>query len=167
MFTASSYVFSLLLVATGLAKFRRPEYTSGALSALGLPSGQFIVRALGLTEIAVGLGVLAGLGPIPVLAQTLLYLSFLAWIGYAFAREAPLETCGCLGREDTPPYWGHLAVNVLGVVVSLGALLTLSGAPPFSTGELIATFVIAAVGAALGWWLIGAAAVVTGRLTRI
>lgn len=58
------------------------------------------------------------------------YLGFALVTALALARDLPIDSCGCLGRLDTPPSWRHLlvlgavAVGALGsVVVSRPALL--------------------------------------------
>ncbi len=165
MFVASSYVFALLLVATGLAKMRRPEFTYQALLKVGVSLGQTGVRLFGLFEVVVGFGVLAGSGIVPIVSQTLLYGLFLAWVAFALVLGVPLETCGCLGREDTPPYWGHVLVNAIGFASSFGASLTFNPSTSLSGLGAATTWFVAAVGALLAWWIIGEASQVTLRLS--
>jgi len=33
-------------------------------------------------------------------------------------RHVPLKSCGCFGKEDTPPTTGHLVLNVAAAVVA-------------------------------------------------
>ena len=109
-----------LLGLAGAVKLIDPEPTSGALSVAGLPSGIAIARLLGLTELAaavIGLGI----GGIWSLPAGLLSLGFVGFTIMALRTESPIQSCGCFGREDTPPTWLHVSYNAAAV----GALLYL------------------------------------------
>ncbi len=36
----------------------------------------------------------------------------------ALLRDAPIASCGCFGKEDTPPSWVHVGVNLVAVVAA-------------------------------------------------
>ena len=165
VFAPAASIFSLLLVATGAAKLAHPTYTVRALRAMGFPAGSTLVRGLAIVEILVGLAAITTGASMAFAVQGLLYLAFLVWVWRAIRSGAPIESCGCLGRPDTPPYWGHLMVDGLGAIVSFAALI----APvPWSAdpAEVLARIAIAVVGAWLAWHLIGTVAKVEGLLTR-
>jgi hypothetical protein len=117
MYATSAAVFSALLILTGLAKVRNPHDVARALGSLGLPSLPWSGLALGLAEI--GVGVSAFFLPVGLLAQGILYLAFGIWVFVALRRDVPLASCGCMGKDDTPPTVGHLLMNALAAVLSL------------------------------------------------
>jgi uncharacterized membrane protein YphA (DoxX/SURF4 family) len=117
---------ALLLCATGLAKIRRPEPTRDALHALRLPSGRLPAFALGGSEIVVGVAAVAWRVPLTAAALAALYAAF-AVVVVAALRSGGLVSCGCAGRDDTPPTVVHLVVDV--AFVGVGVAAAISGAP--------------------------------------
>jgi hypothetical protein len=99
----------------------------GALRALGMPLATDWVRAIAGAEVIVGM--LAWSVSSRVLSA-LVAVSFAAFFGVtvlALVRRLPIDSCGCLGKLETPPSWRHLVV--LGVAF-LGALgVTIDPAP--------------------------------------
>lgn len=165
MFDVAAAIFAVLLVATGLVKVRRPEPTSRAVADLGLPYRPALGRFLGVVEVVTGTTALVVGGPLAWGAQALLYLAFTAWVGAALRSGSPIASCGCLGTPDTPPYWGHLAVDLVAVVASTGAAIAGTGSPfAGGVGEALATSLLAGVGAFLAWAVIGEAARVAGMV---
>jgi len=156
-------VFSCLLILTGLAKLRRPGDTSRAIAALGLPNHRATGFMIGVAEIGVGVTALMTGGTVSLLAQGALYALFALWIVIALARDLPIASCGCLGTDDTPPYWGHLILDIAAAGLSLTAAFTLS-TPVFagSTLEVVATALLIGIGAFLSWLVIGPAARLRG-----
>ena len=122
MFATSAAIFSVLLIITGVAKLASPHDVERALVSLGLPRIPYAGGIIGVVEILVG--VVALFSAPALLAQGLLYVAFAVWIVVALRREVPLASCGCLGRDDTPPTWGHLVMNLLAAGMSLGAAAT-------------------------------------------
>jgi hypothetical protein len=163
MFGTSAAVFSVLLVLTGLAKLRRPTHTSRALAALGLPDHRLVGLMIGVVEIGVGVGALLTVNRLWLLVQAALYAAFTVWIGIALARDLPIASCGCLGTDDTPPYWGHLLLDLTAVLVSVGAAFTLAAPLLGETDlEIAASLVLIGVGGYLAWLTIGEAARLRG-----
>jgi hypothetical protein len=110
----------VLLVVSGVAKFRNPVPTSRAARAIGLPSHRRAVRALGVVEIGAGaVALVAGRGAALIVAA--LYL-FLAGIALALRLRAPATPCGCLGAASTPASWMHVVLNVVGALCALTAV---------------------------------------------
>lgn len=145
MLAPTAAVFSLLLIVTGLAKVSRPRDVEKALTSLGLPRIRGVGVLIGVVEVVVGLTAL--FFPIMLVAQGLLYAGFAAWVAVALRSGAPLTSCGCLGRDDTPPTVAHITLNVVGALVSsvaaVGAPLDLAfGIGGLATGGavLVAVF---------------------------
>jgi uncharacterized membrane protein YphA (DoxX/SURF4 family) len=166
VFAPAAAVFSGLLVVTGLAKLRRPDDTSRAIARLGLPNHPSVGLALGAVETLLGLAVLLTLAPQLLYAQAALYTVFVVWIAWAMRAMEPIASCGCLGTPDTPPYAGHLVVDVAGVVFSMAAALNrppLSG--PLTTAAMVG-FGFVPVGVYLAWLIIGDGARLYGARAR-
>ncbi|MCJ7436152.1 MAG: hypothetical protein MUP97_00085 [Acidimicrobiia bacterium] len=109
-------IAATLLLVGGLAKAWRPTDTAHALRGLGVPVPPFAVRLGGLVEAAVGLSALVRGDRVSAILVALSYLAFSGFVIVALARHAPIASCGCFGRLDTPPSTVH-------VVLDLGALL--------------------------------------------
>jgi hypothetical protein len=107
-------------VVGGALKLVDPSGTVGAMRALGLPSGTDRVRVLAGIEVI--LGMLAWSVSSRVLAAlvALSYAAFLAVTVVALVRKLPIDSCGCLGKLETPPSWRHLVVLGLGFLGALG-----------------------------------------------
>ena len=149
-------IFACLLVTTGFAKLRRPGDTSRALAALGFPNRRWLGTLLGAIEITIGASVLLLASPIALLGQALIYTSFSAWIGFALVRKVPIASCGCLGTPDTPPYWGHLVLDISAAVASMAAALTITGPLLQGTGaENAVAALLIGIGTYLAWLVIG------------
>ena len=114
---------ALLALAGGL-KVVRPDSTAGALRAMRLPSSLGLVRVLGVVEIAVGVTAATTLAPVALVVLAALYLTFAAFVSAALGANTPLQSCGCLGRADTPPSLVHVGVNLAAAVVALLAAFT-------------------------------------------
>ncbi|HEY5889773.1 MAG TPA: MauE/DoxX family redox-associated membrane protein [Acidimicrobiia bacterium] len=166
MLGTTAAIFSALLVATGMAKVVKPFDTARAIRAMGLQVNDNAARLLGLAEISIGVSVLVTRSAPAYIAQGVMYLSFLVWIVAALRRSVPVASCGCLGTPDTPPYWGHIVVNVVAVASSIGAGLEVARGQgnPGSTGFL--GLIVALVGGALAWMVIGEGARLAGVRSR-
>lgn len=125
MLSTSAAIFSLLLVLTGVAKVSRPHDVEKALTGLGFPRVPHAGSILGTVEVVVGIGAL--FAPGLLLVQGLIYLAFAIWVTLALRADVPIASCGCLGRNDTPPSLAHIVLNVIASVVSVGAGLESSG----------------------------------------
>ena len=152
---AVSAVALVLLAASGLTKLLDPNPTRGAMEAARLPSSLWIARGLGLVEVfaaVVGLGLGGPMLFIPVL----LYLGFFVFTLVAVQQRLPIQSCGCFGREDTPPTVLHVAYNATSALalayIAIMALPSVPwGAPPLEIGLYIA---FAVVGAYLAYLLL-------------
>lgn len=118
--TGPFYGCCLLLAGAGVEKGWRPEDTARGLRMAGLKVPPSAVRAGGAAEaliataaILTGDRLLAGLVAVS-------YAAFAGFVVWAMRRRAPLSSCGCFGRADTPPTITHVAVNVACCAVAAG-----------------------------------------------
>ncbi len=142
---------AFLLLATGLAKLRRPAPTADVLVALRWRFRVPAALALGAGEVVVGALVVGLGGPVGPALECLLYAAFGAYVLRGL-RSAAGASCGCSGHDDTPVTALHLTVNALFAAATLAAAL----ARPepllrLPAGSLVAGAVLAAVLAAVGW----------------
>jgi hypothetical protein len=94
--------------------------TAGALRALGLPSSKILVRAGAAAELLLGLlAVIAGWVAIWWLVAAS-YVALAAFVVAALRAGTMVGSCGCFGREDTPPHLLHVVVDV-GLAASAAA----------------------------------------------
>ena len=110
--TGPALTAALLLAFAGAAKAVDPVMTVGALRALGLPSSRTWVRIGAAAELLVGL-LAAAVGWAWVwwlVAAS--YLAFAAFVVAALRAGTMVGSCGCFGREDTPPHPIHVVVDV-------------------------------------------------------
>jgi uncharacterized membrane protein YphA (DoxX/SURF4 family) len=113
-----------LLGASGIAKLIDPDPTTGAMGTAGLPSSNLLSRLLGLAETIVAVAALAVGGPLIIASAALFYLAFAIFTFAALANRIPLQSCGCFGREDTPPTTIHVVYNFVSVVGLVALLVT-------------------------------------------
>ena len=152
---AFSTIALALLAASGVSKVIDPEPTRGAMKAAGLPSNALAVRLLGLLEVLAAAAALT-LGGWWAAPSALLYLGF-AWFTFSAVRQRiPVQSCGCFGREDTPPTVIHVAYNSLATVAL--AVLVATGAEPVpwsgSIGDLAMFLGFGLVGGYLSYLLL-------------
>jgi Methylamine utilisation protein MauE len=110
-----------LLAASGVAKLADPAPTTGAMRSAGLPASDIVTRSLGIIEVALSVVSLVVGGP-AVIGAAVLYAGFTIFTFAAVRNRIPVQSCGCFGREDTPPTWAHVAYNA----VSTAALVWLA-----------------------------------------
>lgn len=117
-----------LLGASGVAKMIDPDPTTGAMAVARLPSSNTISRMLGAVEIVVAVAALAVAGWVALVAAAGLYLAFAVFTFAAMLNRIPLQSCGCFGREDTPPTAIHVSYNI-GAALGLASLPIMGLAP--------------------------------------
>jgi Methylamine utilisation protein MauE len=104
-------IAAALLVAGGLLKAARPDDTATALRLSGLPVGSLVVRVGGVAEAGIGTVALVAGDRISAVLVAASYLAFASFIAVALVRDTPLATCGCFGREDSPPSRLHVVLT--------------------------------------------------------
>ena len=163
MFATSAAVFSLLLILTGVAKIRSPGEVRRALTALGFPSIPLVGGVVGVVEVVVGSTTLFW-GP-SLVAQGLLFVVLGIWVLVALRREVPIASCGCLGKDDTPPTVAHIVLNAIAASVSLVA----AGGPAMRINpglEGVAQLTLLAVGVFVSYIVLTDGARLSGARSR-
>ncbi len=144
-----------LLAASGIAKLVDPDPTVGAMRAARLPSSRLIAHWLGGFEILAALVGLAW-GGIWLVGALGLYIGFALFTLLAVQRKIPVQSCGCFGKEDTPPTWAHVVFNGLSAA-AIGYLMVVNRAPvPWSepVGRILLYSVFGLIGAYLAYLLL-------------
>jgi hypothetical protein len=114
-------VAAALLALAGAQKLLDPSMTVGALRALGLPSAPPLVRLGAAVELGLAVNaVVVGAGAVWLLIAAS-YLLFAGFVLLALRRGAPVGTCGCFGRADTPPHPLHVGLDVVLAAVAVSA----------------------------------------------
>ena len=158
-------IFSALLILTGIAKLRRPNDTARALRSMNIPVPRLTTSLVASGEVVVGACALVLGSSLLFAVQAGLYTAFLIWVAAALVKDVPIASCGCLGREDTPPYWGHVILNGIAVVASAAAAIS-GQMPVASFTEVAALLLIVGVGTTLGWTILDEGARISGLVTR-
>jgi hypothetical protein len=109
---APALVSALLLALAGAQKLLDPTMTVGALRALRLPSSPLLVRAGSAAELALGASALAVGGAALWWLVAASYLAFAAFVVAALRQGTMLGSCGCFGREETPPHATHVVLDL-------------------------------------------------------
>ena len=112
----------MLLVVGGALKVVDPSGSVGALRAMGIPVDDARVRVLAGAEIVVGALALAVTSRAVAVCVALSYVGFAIFTVVALVRELPIDSCGCLGRLETPPGGRHLVVIGVALAGALGEL---------------------------------------------
>ena len=159
MLATAAAIFSILLIVTGAAKIVRPHDVTKALVDLGLPRLPAAGVMVGVIEVAIGVGALL-FTPV-LIAQGFLYSAFAVWVLVALRADVPIASCGCLGRDDTPPTIAHIVLNVLGAFLSFAAVSG-SGLVIESVLQGVAQVVVIGVGVFLSYLVLNQAARLAG-----
>ena len=127
--TGPALTAALLLAFAGARKAVDPAMTAGALRALGLPSSWTLVRAGAGAELVLGLvAMIAGWAAIWWLVAAS-YLAFAAFVVAALRAGTMIGSCGCFGREDTPPHPLHVVIDVALAATAAAAAVRGVGSP--------------------------------------
>jgi hypothetical protein len=113
-------IAATLLALGGASKAWQPSDTARALGMVGLPGSLAAVRVGGALELVIGVGALVYGGLAVAVLVAASYAGFAAFVGLALHRGAPISTCGCFGKADTPPSRVHVVVNVVAALVAAG-----------------------------------------------
>jgi hypothetical protein len=117
---AGPFVIAATLLALGGAlKALRPIDTANALRGVGVPSGPGIVRLGGVGEAALGIWAITTGDRWSAILVGLSYLAFTGFVVVALVRAAPIASCGCFGKADTPPSLVHIGVNLVACLAAV------------------------------------------------
>jgi hypothetical protein len=106
---------------------------------------------LGIAEMTMaGFGLMLGGAALGLAA--LAHLAFLAFTVSSMMRATSLQSCGCFGREDTPPSLIHVIYNGLASAVLAGAAL--GDAPIIPVGTPLETSLYVGFAALAGFAVI-------------
>lgn len=146
-------VVAVVLAVGGVFKLRDPAPTVAMLDSIGLPAPPVAVRAIGVVEVAVGVGATLLGGPILTGAVALLYAVFAAVTARLVRLGDRAAGCGCFGRLSSAAGPTHVVANALAATVALAGAAT--GTPGYLAlrPDLVAAGVPQAALIALGAWL--------------
>lgn len=116
------FAISLIIVLSGALKLIAPQAAETALTSLGLPGGVWLVRLIGVGEMALGAAAVAEAGAVLAVGVAVAYLSFAVVAETLRRRDDDGGSCGCFGSADTPPSVVHAGVNVASAVVAILAV---------------------------------------------
>jgi hypothetical protein len=115
-------IAAALLLLGGILKAARPGDTANALRGVGLPASALLVRLGGVAEVAVGVFAITTGGTLAAALVAASYLAFAAFVARAMRADAPIATCGCFGKEDTPPSAVHLGIDLAAVAAAIAVI---------------------------------------------
>ena len=112
MWSGPFLIAAVLLAGAGAAKVVDPTMTVGALRGIGVRLPPIAVRGAGACELV--LAIAAALTGVPALAVMvgISYVAFTVFVVVAITQRAPIGSCGCFGKVDTPPSVIHIVVNL-------------------------------------------------------
>ena len=119
-FTGPFMIAACLLGVAGFAKAMQPTSTAGALAAMHLPHRTWMVRLGGLGEAVLVCAALATGATVLAMLVAVSYVGFAVFVVVALVRGAPISSCGCLGKVDTPPHPVHVVLDLLAAGAALG-----------------------------------------------
>jgi hypothetical protein len=155
--TGPALVTAGLLVLAGAQKVLDPTMAVGALRALHLPSSPALVRVGAAAEVVLGVAAIVVGGPVLWWLVAASYLAFTAFVAAALRRGTMLGSCGCFGREETPPHPVHVLLD-LGLAGLAGAVAVWApDAPVDALGEAPGQGLVLVLLAALALYLLYAA----------
>lgn len=138
-----------VLALGGLAKVRAPEATEPMLRTLGLPSGRWAARLLGLVELGVGAAAYLLGGRALAVVVAALFIAFTVAVLRLRAAGPDAASCGCFGRSSAPPTLVHVVVDAAAALVAVvaavvdapGLLAMRADLPLGGVGEVIVSAV--------------------------
>lgn len=127
--TGPALAIAALLALAGAQKVLDPTMTVGALRAMRLPASPLLVRVGAGAELALGVLAIGVGGAVTWSLVAASYVAFAAFVVAALRHGTMIGSCGCFGREDTPPHWSHVALNLVLAGVALALAGQGDGAP--------------------------------------
>jgi len=155
--TGPALMAAALLAVAGALKVVDPEMTVGALRGLRLPSSPLAVRAGAAAELALGAAAIAVGGPALWWAVAASYVAFAAFVVAALRAGTMVGSCGCFGREETPPHPVHVALDLGLAALAAAMAVTHPVAPIVAVADRPGVGVVVLALSALGLYLLHAA----------
>jgi len=123
--TGPALVAAALLALAGGQKLLDPTMTVGALRALRIPATAALVRAGAAAELVLGVAALVVGGVALWWLVAASYGAFAVFVVAALRSGTMIGSCGCFGREETPPHPVHVGIDL---ALALAAALAAQGA---------------------------------------
>jgi hypothetical protein len=155
--TAPALVAATLLSLAGAQKLLDPTMTVGALRAMRWPSSPALVRVGSAVEVALGVAAVTVGGAALWWLVAASYAAFTGFVLSALRHGTPIGSCGCFGREETPPHVVHVALDVLLGVTAASVALRSPGAPVDALVDAPGTAVVLVLLVGLALYLLHAA----------
>jgi hypothetical protein len=127
--TGPALLLAGLLVLAGAQKLLDPTMTVGALRSLGAPVSSALVRIGSGAELAIGAAALSVGGSLLWWAIAASYAGFGVFVVVALRSGTMIGSCGCFGREETPPHWLHVVTDVVLAGGAAAVAIRSPGAP--------------------------------------
>jgi len=133
-------IAAVLLAVGGAAKAVRPRDTAQALTAVGIRfprflPGRVVVRVGGAVEAVIGAAALVVGGPVLCALVAVSYFAFAGFVLVALRTGAPISSCGCFGKIDTPPSIVHVVLDLAFAGVAAAAAVVGDVALPDVLGD--------------------------------
>jgi hypothetical protein len=111
----------------GAFKLVDPSGSIGALRALGVEVDTTGMRVLAAAELGLGVLALSVSSVVIAVGVCISYAGFAGFVAVALTRDVPIDSCGCLGRLETPPGLRHLGVVGVAFFGAAGQVIDPSG----------------------------------------
>ncbi len=160
-----------LLIASGALKMRHPTSVDPLLALLRVPIPLRRGRVIGFGEALVGVSSVAFASRPGQAAQALFFVIFGLLVAWVLIRRVSLTSCGCAGKNDTPPGTYHVIINFCAALATIAAIkndvppldLALSSLP--ASGILVVIGIVAIVSILV--FIIGPLAAALQASTRV
>lgn len=139
-----------VLAVSGVAKLNDPAGTAPVLQLFRIPMPHLAARVLGAAELLLAIAAVLIGHPLLWGGVAAAYTIFCIVV-LVLLRRPDAASCGCFGREDTPPTIGHLLFNA--IAATLAGLAATDPVQPtalgWSTAEWFAAITLVVAGSAL------------------
>jgi hypothetical protein len=114
------FAAALVVGAAGVAKATRPDAARVALRNAGLPGRAWLVRLIGIGELAVAAYALGWGGRLGAGSIATAYVAFALFAAVVHRRSRGRASCGCFGSSGAPVGTLHVVVDL---AIAAGALV--------------------------------------------
>lgn len=112
---------AVVMAVAGVAKLAKPDVTTDAVRAAGLPAPRGAATLLGLTELLVGVAVIVWQSRPAAVLLGLLYVGFVVYSLRLLIVRGPAASCGCFGQRHATLGVEHVVVNLAVALVVFDA----------------------------------------------
>lgn len=125
--TGPALVVAALIALAGGQKVLDPTMTVGALRAVRLPASPVLVRIGAGLELGLGVTAIVAGGAAMWWLVALSYVAFAVFVTAALRHGTMIGSCGCFGREETPPHISHVVLNLCLAGLAVGVAVVAPG----------------------------------------